>query len=208
MGSGPFGVGPGGGTGKLPGYVPLGWSDNIFAIVGEEMGLFGTLLVIMLFALLAYRGLRTALRAPDNFGMLLATGITSLLILQAILNAAVVVAAAPPTGVTLPFISYGGSSLITMLGAVGILLSISRYGSEVADSPSQMGKLAYARFDFGWGDRRSRLPRSRSRSTAARRTTKKRTTDTGHSRSRPRNSGYKSAKRRATTRARSRGHSR
>ena len=157
---GPVGVGVGNSLGKLPGYLPLSWSDNIFAIIGEEMGLLGTLLVIMLFALLAYRGLRTALRAPDNFGMLLATGITSLLILQALLNAAVVVAAAPPTGVTLPFISYGGSSLVTALGAVGILLSISRYSHDVSGSTSSVRKLTDARFDFGWGDGRSRLPRS------------------------------------------------
>ena len=163
---GPVGVGVGNSLGKLPGYLPLSWSDNIFAIIGEEMGLLGTLLVIMLFALLAYRGLRTALRAPDNFGMLLATGITSLLILQALLNAAVVVAAAPPTGVTLPFISYGGSSLVTTLGAVGILLSISRYSRDVSQPASQVGKLAYARFDFGWGDRGARLPRSGRSATA------------------------------------------
>lgn len=150
---GPIGVG----VGNSLQAVPLAWSDSIFATIGEEMGLVGALLVIMLFALLAYRGLRTALRAPDNFGMLLATGITSLLILQALLNLGVAVAAAPITGVTLPFVSYGGSSLVTALAAVGILLSISRFSSEVSSSSSELGKLAYARFDFGWGNRRSRL---------------------------------------------------
>jgi cell division protein FtsW len=156
---GPLGVGVGQGDAQLPGYLPLTWSDNIFAVVGEELGLLGTLLVILLFALLAYRGLRIALRAPDHFGMLVAVGITSSLILQALLNTAVIVAAAPPTGVTLPFISYGGSSLVTALGAVGILLSISYYGVGKATTPDAMqpGKHAYATFDFGWRNRWPRL---------------------------------------------------
>lgn len=163
-----WGTGLGSGQAKLPGFLPLSWSDNIYAIIGEEMGLLGALLVILLFALLAYRGLRTALKAPDNFGMLLATGITSSLILQALLNMAVIVAASPPTGVTLPFISYGGSSLVTALGAVGILLSIGRYSGEAGQRPSELGKSAYARFDFGWRNRRPRLPStSRRRSTAS-----------------------------------------
>ncbi len=162
-----WGTGLGSGQAKLPGFLPLSWSDNIYAIIGEEMGLLGTLLVILLFALLAYRGLRTALKAPDNFGMLLATGITSSLILQALLNMAVIVAASPPTGVTLPFISYGGSSLVTALGAVGILLSIGRYSGQAGQQPSELGKSAYARFDFGWRNRRPRLPStSRRRATA------------------------------------------
>lgn len=164
-----LGQGIGNSQAKIPGYLPVVWSDNIFAVIGEEMGLLGALLVILLFALLAYFGLRTALRAPDNFGMLLATGITASLTLQAILNMAVIVAAAPPTGVTLPFISYGGSSLVTALAAVGILLNISRHASArgatgavssnsiAAKAPTGTGKQTYARFDFGWRDRWSRL---------------------------------------------------
>lgn len=140
-------------------FLPLSWSDNIFAIIGEELGLLGALLVILLFGLLAYRGLRIALRAPDNFGMLTALGITSLLILQALLNIAVIVAASPPTGVTLPFISYGGSSLVTALGAIGILLSISYYSGRSIGQSSDPGKAHYARFDFGWRNRRTRLSR-------------------------------------------------
>jgi hypothetical protein len=108
------------------------------------MGLLGALLVIFLFALLAYFGLRTALRAPDNFGMLLATGITASLTLQAILNMAVIVAAAPPTGVTLPFISYGGSSLVTALAAIGILLNISRHGGLPVANRSGTGNSSPA----------------------------------------------------------------
>jgi cell division protein FtsW len=159
---GPLGVGVGNGTAQLPNYLPLSWSDNVYAIVGEELGLLGALFVILLFALLAYRGLRIALQAPDHFGMLVAIGITSSLILQALLNMAVVVAASPPTGVTLPFISYGGSSLVTALGAIGILLSISYYSAaqrpQTAGTVSNVGKQTYARFNFGWGKRRSRLP--------------------------------------------------
>jgi len=156
---GPLGVGVGEGDAQLPNYLPLSWSDNIYAVIGEETGLLGTLLVILLFALLAYRGLRIAMAAPDSFGMLMAIGITALLILQALLNMAVVVAASPPTGVTLPFISYGGSSLVTALGAVGILLSISFHSGQ-SSKKSEVGKQGYARFDFGWGNRRSRLPRT------------------------------------------------
>ncbi len=155
-----FGQGLGGGDFKLPGGVPLGWSDNIFAIIGEELGLLGALLVILLFCLLVYRGLRTALRAPDTFSMLLATGITSLLALQALLNAGVALAIAPATGVTLPFISYGGSSLLTVMAAVGILLSISR-GAPVDAPSSSNPQTAYARFNFGWGNGGSRIPSAR-----------------------------------------------
>jgi cell division protein FtsW len=161
---GHFGQGLGGSDYKLPGGVPLGWSDNIFAIIGEELGLLGTLLLVFLFCLLIYRGLRTALRAPDTFGMLLATGITSLLALQALLNAGVALAIAPATGITLPFISYGGSSLATVMAAIGILLNISREADGA--SPSSFDpQTAYARFNFGWGNGGTRLPRA-SRSVA------------------------------------------
>ena len=158
---GPIGVGVGNGDAQLPGYLPLSWSDNIFAVIGEELGLLGALVVILLFALLSYRGLRIALQAPDTFGMLVAVGITASLVLQALLNMAVVVAAAPPTGVTLPLLSYGGSSLVTALAAIGILLSISHYSGQgtIAANPStEAGNQSYARFDFRWGKRRTRLP--------------------------------------------------
>lgn len=160
---GPGGVGVGNGTAQLPNFLPLSWSDNIYAVVGEELGLLGALLVILLFALLAYRGLRIALQAGDRFGMLVAVGITASLILQALLNMAVVVAASPPTGVTLPFISYGGSSLVTALGAVGILLSISYYSERSSGKRLDVGKESYARLNFGWRNRRSRLPSSSRR---------------------------------------------
>lgn len=166
-----FGRGLGNGDAQLPGFLPLTWSDNIFAVIGEEIGLIGTLIIILLFALLAYFGLRTALRAPDTFGMLMATGITASLTLQALLNMAVIVAAAPPTGVTLPFISYGGSSMVTALGAIGILLNIGRHAGE-GKTPAAQGNRTYARFDFRWRDRGPRLPSpgNRQRATSRGRT--------------------------------------
>lgn len=155
---GPLGAGLGNSLEKFPGNLPLSWSDNIFAIIGEELGLIGTLLVILLFALFAYRGLRIAARTPDMFGSLLAVGITALVTLQALLHIAVAVAIAPPTGITLPFISMGGSSMVTMLGATGILLSISRYqGWQTARGPSRK-TTNNATFDLRWGNRRTRLP--------------------------------------------------
>src|SRR4029079_14583833 len=96
------------------------------AEVGQEFGLIGAIVVIGLFLILAYSGVRVALGAPDTFGALLAAGITAWLCLQAFINIGVVVALLPITGITLPFISAGGSSLIISFAAVGILLSISR----------------------------------------------------------------------------------
>jgi cell division protein FtsW len=106
--------------------VPNAFNDFIFAEVGQEFGLLGGIVVITLFLLLAYSGVRIALAAPDTFGALLAAGITAWLCLQAFINIGVVVALLPITGITLPFISAGGSSLIISFAAVGILLSISR----------------------------------------------------------------------------------
>lgn len=159
MRGGLFGRGLGNGLAQHTGFLPVSWSDNVFGVIGEELGLLGTLFIILLFGLLAYRGLRIALRAPDNFGMLLATGVTTMLVLQAILNMAVIVAAAPPTGVTLPFISYGGSSLAASLAGIGILLSISKYGVGQAGRPALMGKYSYERVDSGRGNGRTRVSR-------------------------------------------------
>jgi cell division protein FtsW len=120
--------GQGLGESKLAGglYLPNAWNDFIFAIIGEEFGFVGAAVVIALFLLLAYAGVRTAIRAPDTFGALLAAGITAWLCYQAFINVAVVVALLPVTGITLPFISAGGSSLLVSFAAAGILLSISR----------------------------------------------------------------------------------
>lgn len=123
---GPLGIGLG--ESRQPGalHLPQAQNDFVFALVGQELGFLGALAVIGLYLLFAYRGLRVALGAPDTFGALLATGITAWLTLQAFINIAVVVVLLPVTGITLPFVSAGGSSLLVSFAAVGILLSISR----------------------------------------------------------------------------------
>jgi cell division protein FtsW len=115
------------------GYLPLPHIDSIFAIIGEELGFIGCTIVILLFMLLAFRGFRLARRAQDVYGAILATGITTWLVLQMVVNVGSTTAAIPYTGVPLPFISYGGSSLVVSMAAVGILLSISRYIQEPED---------------------------------------------------------------------------
>jgi len=107
-------------------YLPNAANDFIFAVIGEEFGLLGGAIVVGLFILVAYRGVRIALGAPDTFGGLMAIGITAWLVFQAFINIGVVVNLLPITGITLPFVSDGGSSLIVSFAAVGILLSISR----------------------------------------------------------------------------------
>ncbi len=121
-----FGVGLGHSV-QAFGYLPEDYTDFIFAILGEELGLLGTLFVIVLFAIVAWRGFRAAMRAPDTFSGLLALGLTSMITIQAAINIGVVTATLPVTGITLPFISYGGSSLVLSLAGVGILLNISRH---------------------------------------------------------------------------------
>jgi len=107
-------------------YLPEQHTDFIFSIIGEELGLVGAVLVLALFLVLTWRGLRVAMLAPDRFGALLAVGLTTMVSLQALMNVAVVTASMPITGIPLPFISYGGSSLVFALGGMGILLNISR----------------------------------------------------------------------------------
>lgn len=107
-------------------YLPEANTDSIFAIIGEELGFVGALAVILAFLFLIWRGFRIAKRAPDRFGTLLALGVTVWLATQTIINLSAMVALLPLTGVPLPFVSYGGSSLIIMLGGVGILLNVSR----------------------------------------------------------------------------------
>ena len=119
------GVGAGRGTGKW-GYVPLAHSDFIFAIVAEEFGLIGSTMVIGLFLALALLGIQVALRARDPFGAVLAGGITTWLCIQATINIGGVIGALPVTGLTLPFISYGGSSLFMVMAASGLLLNVAR----------------------------------------------------------------------------------
>ncbi|MGZ6298963.1 MAG: putative lipid II flippase FtsW [Candidatus Limnocylindria bacterium] len=143
-------------------YLPAPSTDFIFAIIGEEWGLIGTLTVLALFVMVAYQGYRTAIKAPDTFSGLLAAGITTWLVAQACINMMVVTALLPVTGIPLPFISYGGSALIINLAAVGILLSISR-------ETTQTGSLLDAVFGVGRRDRRAHLPRAGRRKGTARR---------------------------------------
>jgi cell division protein FtsW len=112
-------------------FLPFAHSDFIFAVVGEELGLFGGLAVVTLFALFLWRGMRAALLAPDRFGMLLGLGIVTGIVAQALFNMSVVLALVPTKGIPLPFISYGGSSLVPTLFAVGVLLNISQHASGV-----------------------------------------------------------------------------
>jgi cell division protein FtsW len=126
LGSGGWmGLGLGNGRQKL-GFVPEDHTDFIFSIIGEELGLIATLLVVLAFVVIAICGIYIALRARDPFGSLLASGITFLISLQAAINIGVVTSALPNKGLPLPFISYGGSNLLAMLTCVGLLFSIAR----------------------------------------------------------------------------------
>jgi cell division protein FtsW len=108
-------------------YLPYPETDFIFAIVGEELGFLGATVLILLFLILIWRGIRVALSAPDLFGSLLAAGIISMITIQVMINVAVVTASMPPTGLPLPFISYGGSSLAIFMASIGVLLNISKH---------------------------------------------------------------------------------
>nr|ALG05243.1 stage V sporulation protein E [uncultured bacterium 5E7] len=114
------------------GLLPFPYTDSIFAVIGEELGLVGCTVVLALFLALAYRGLRTAWRAPDMFGALLAIGISCQMAMQAFINIAVVTSTVPFTGITLPFVSYGGSSMVVSFAAMGILLNVTKYTQERA----------------------------------------------------------------------------
>lgn len=120
-----FGLGLGHSRQKFE-YIPEVTTDSIFAIVGEELGFMGGILVLVLFVILLNRGFKIANECQDNFGKILALGLTSWLGIQVILNLSSMTALMPLTGVPLPFISYGGSALVANLSAVGILLNISK----------------------------------------------------------------------------------
>jgi cell division protein FtsW len=156
-------LGAGLGESRLAGglFLPNASNDFIFAIIGEEFGLLGAGLVIVLFLAFGYLGIRTALGAPDTFGALLAGGITAWICIQAFINMAVVVGLVPVTGIPLPFVSAGGSSLVISFAAVGILLSVSRETVE-------KGTWNDAPADRGRGDGRPHLPGPRRRPIAPR----------------------------------------
>jgi len=132
--------------------LPAPYTDSILAVIGEEWGLMGTAVILLLFMVIAYRGMRVAVTAPDMFGRLLAAGVTSWITFQAVLNFAVITSSVPFTGVPLPFISYGGSSLVITVVALGVLLNISRQtnGEGFARRSTHNGR----------GDGRSRLSRA------------------------------------------------
>ncbi len=128
---GAFGVGYGKSVQKF-GYLPEVQADTIFAAMAEELGFFRLLIILAMFGIFIWRGYRIAREAPDRFGFLVATGITTWIAFQTVLNIAVNLALFPLTGITLPFISYGGSSLISLLLAVGVLLNISMHSTAAA----------------------------------------------------------------------------
>jgi len=121
-----FGRGLGNSIQKL-GYIPEAYNDIIFSVICEELGLFGAGILVLLFIILITRGIRVAIRAKERFGALVAAGISSMIAVQAIINIAVATNTFPNTGMALPFISYGGSSLFMLLSSMGILLNISCY---------------------------------------------------------------------------------
>jgi cell division protein FtsW len=124
---GVFGLGPGASHQKLY-FLPHPHSDFVYAIVAEELGMIGGLALVALFGLLAWRGARASWRAPDAFGRYLGLGFTGILVLQALINISVAIALLPTKGIPLPFISYGGSSLVVSMTACGVLLNLSQHG--------------------------------------------------------------------------------
>ncbi len=155
------GVGLGEGYQKF-GFLPAPHTDSIFAVIAEELGLVGCALVTVLFVVLAIRGFRIARLATDSFGALLAGGITVWIVFEALLNIAVMTAILPFSGVPLPFISFGGSALVSTLAGVGLLLSVSR----VSARHSIPERKVNADYDLSRGDRGGSVPRVRRRGSA------------------------------------------
>jgi cell division protein FtsW len=124
-----FGLGFGQGLQKL-GYLPYAYSDFIFSTIGEEWGFVGVTLIVLLYAVFIIVGLRIARAARDSFGMLLATGLTALIGLTALLHMAVTISLVPATGLSLPFVSYGRSNLLVSLFAVGVLINIGSHSAR------------------------------------------------------------------------------
>jgi cell division protein FtsW len=110
-------------------YLPYPHTDFIYAVIGEELGLVGTTVVLACFCVIAWRGLRTAMRAPDRFGAFLALGLTAMIVVQAFFNISVVLGLLPTKGIPLPFVSFGGSSLLASMIGMGILLNVSQHAS-------------------------------------------------------------------------------
>jgi cell division protein FtsW len=148
-----FGVGIGKADTKLTG-LPVPPTDSIFAVVGEELGVIGAALIVGLFTLILWRGLKIAQQAPDGLGRLMASGLSIWLALEAMINMAVIVGLVPFAGNALPFISYGGSNLVVSLAAIGILMSISRHSARERE---EEGKAFDAVVDLRRRDWRRRV---------------------------------------------------
>lgn len=134
-----FGVGPGNSRQRNL-FLPESYGDFIYSIIGEEYGLWGSVLVLLLFLFVAFRGTAIAKKAPDRFGALLATGITSGICLYAFVNAGVAIGVFPTTGLPMPFVSYGGTAMIINSIAVGIILNISKQIPEAEYRRQESGR--------------------------------------------------------------------
>jgi cell division protein FtsW len=129
-------------------YLPAAHTDFIFAIIGEEMGLIGTLTVVVAFGVIAWAGLRIAMGAKDSYGRVLAGGLTGLIVTQAAINMAAVTGLMPVTGIPLPFVSSGGSSLLFNLGCIGLILSVHAFGSRAGRMRHPAGRPPVEEVDF------------------------------------------------------------
>jgi cell division protein FtsW len=139
-------------------FLPFAHSDFIFAVVGEELGLLGALTLVAVFGLFLWRGVRAARRAPDRFGMLLGLGIVVGIVAQALFNISVVLSLVPTKGIPLPFISYGGSSMMLTLVSVGVLLNISQQGTAQGDAATMHREFASKSMPAVPPERRERVP--------------------------------------------------
>lgn len=205
-----FGTGLGQGRQKFQ-WLPQAHTDAIYAIVGEELGLIGTLVVLIGFCIIAYRGYRIAAHSSDPFAALVAAGITTWIFIQAMINIAVTTSLIPFTGITLPFLSYGGTSLIMCMASIGILLNISRHTTLEYQKETHDVSVSRLRFERTpvratiaratqavaailpeWGgNRRTRLSRTVSRRSPARGS---RLAGSLFRKSRPRRTGIRNAK--------------
>ena len=154
-----FGVGIGQATTKLIG-LPFAATDSIFAVIVEELGFLGAFGLIGLYAVLAWRGLKISSRAPDHLGSVMAAGLTFWIVIEAVINMAVMVGLVPFAGNALPFVSAGGSNLLTMLAAIGILLNISRQSGQTIPVDEER-KTFSASVDLRRRNRRRSVSRSR-----------------------------------------------
>jgi cell division protein FtsW len=157
------GVGLGQGRQKY-GFLPAAHTDSIFAVIGEELGIIGAIFVIALYIILVVRGLHIARHARDPFGALLASGLTLWIVTKALINIAVMLNVLPSTGIALPFVSFGGSSLVTVMMGAGLLLCIARVTAQTPPPSAKTERGADADADHRGGrDGRTRLSRARSR---------------------------------------------